>query len=165
SKDRDLEIETADVAQFAHEVIGTIETRMRGANIACRTQYHESLGEFDIDRELARTALLNILENALEACIEDPDQISHRVDYRVRSEGDDVLFEIADDGPGMEPDQIKKIFTLFFSSKGKRGTGLGLFITHKVIKQHGGSVRVESSPGRGTVFRVRLPRKPPGRVA
>jgi signal transduction histidine kinase len=69
-----------------------------------------------------------------------------------------VVFEIADDGIGMRPEIRDRIFDLFYSSKGQAGTGLGLFIARQVIQQHGGRIEVESAPGQGTRFRVRLPR-------
>ncbi len=63
---------------------------------------------------------------------------------------------VADNGPGIAPDHIKKIFDPFFTTK-ESGTGLGLSIVHRIIEDHGGTISVESTPGRGTTFRVRLP--------
>ncbi len=68
-----------------------------------------------------------------------------------------MVFSIADNGVGMEPDQMQNVFKLFWSSKGKKG--LGLFITNKVIRKHGGRITVESQPGAYTAINVRLPRK------
>ncbi|MHB1390506.1 MAG: ATP-binding protein [Thermoleophilia bacterium] len=65
---------------------------------------------------------------------------------------------VQDDGEGMQPDQMKKIFNPFFTSKA-RGYGLGLFIVHNVVEEHGGTIEVESDPGRGTTFIVQLPAK------
>jgi signal transduction histidine kinase len=72
-----------------------------------------------------------------------------------------VTFEIEDDGIGMDADTREKIFSLFFSSKGQAGTGLGLFIAHQVVRQHGGTIEVASAPGQGSCFRVRWPRARP----
>jgi signal transduction histidine kinase len=104
------------------------------------------------------TALFNILENAVDACAEDRARAAHRIVLRASGRPDHVVFEIADDGVGMSPETRERIFDLFYSSKGQAGTGLGLFITRQVIQQHGGRVEVESAPGQGSRFRVRLPR-------
>jgi signal transduction histidine kinase len=79
----------------------------------------------------------------------------------VQEEGDAVLFRISDNGVGMDRETMDNMFTLFFSSKGSRGTGLGLFISNEIVQQHGGSIRVESAPGRGTEFKITIPRKAP----
>ena len=96
----------------------------------------------------------------MEACIEDHTRDSHRIDFAVRAQGDDVLFGISDNGPGMDTDQVRDAFIIFYSSKGGKGTGLGLFITKKVIQQHGGRISLESTPGQGTTFRITIPRHP-----
>ena len=69
-----------------------------------------------------------------------------------------MCIEIADDGPGIPKEQLSRIFTPFFTTKevGK-GMGLGLTITRQVIKQHGGTLDVDSTPGQGTTFTIRLP--------
>jgi len=104
--------------------------------------------------------VINILENALEACIEDKRQIAHQIRFTVTVDEDNVYFEIADNGPGIDKEQAEKIFQLFSSSKGKRGTGIGLFVTRKAIIKHGGTITVESSPNKGAAFHIVLPRKP-----
>jgi len=71
-----------------------------------------------------------------------------------------VIFEIADNGPGIEADQASKIFRLFQSSKGHKGTGIGLFITRKVIHKHGGRITLNTEPGKGARFTIFLPRNP-----
>ena len=68
-----------------------------------------------------------------------------------------MVFEVEDNGIGMDRETREKIFSLFFSSKGIKGTGLGLFISNKIVDKHGGYIEVESEPGRGTRFLVRLP--------
>jgi signal transduction histidine kinase len=112
-----------------------------------------------VDGDTLRPALINILENAMEACIEDHrGPMAHWIRFGATADADQVVFEIADNGPGMSPDQINRIFQLFYSSKGSKGTGIGLFVTRKVIRQHGGSVTVESTPGKGARFVITLPR-------
>ena len=115
-----------------------------------------------MDPGVVRLALINILENALDACIEDTAKKSHKIVFSVRPEGNRMVFEVKDNGTGMDRETRENLFTLFFSSKGNRGTGLGLFIAKKIITQHGGQIKVESKPNRGSSFRITIPRIPPG---
>ena len=101
---------------------------------------------------------LNLLVNAAQAI---PDGAADRNEIRLvtRAEPDGrILVEVRDTGPGMTPQVLGRLFTPFFTTKPKGvGTGLGLSICHQIISTHGGEIRVESEPGRGTLFRVWLP--------
>ena len=160
AKERDLETENVEVWRFAKEVAILIENRIKAANIAFDTDVSDNAGTFVIDPEVIRTALINILENAMEACIEDTRPIDHWIRFSTAHDEANVYFEIADNGPGMDKQQADRIFHLFSSSKGKRGTGIGLFITRKVILKHGGTIRVDPGLKKGAVFRITLPRRP-----
>ncbi|MDM8526208.1 ATP-binding protein [Desulfococcaceae bacterium HSG8] len=159
SKEREIRLEEREVLQFASDVSSNIETRIRGANIEFRCDFAHDVGKIEIDPELIRAALNNILENAMEACIEDASGKSHRIEFKAIPDRDAVVFEIRDNGSGMDKNQIRNMFTLFYSSKGHRGTGLGMFIAHNVIRKHGGEISASSEPGKGTHFYIRLPRK------
>ena len=78
---------------------------------------------------------------------------------RTREEGDDLVFEVVDNGCGIDQEVKSKIFTTFFTTKGGKGTGLGLLTTRKIVQEHGGQVEMESQPGQGSTFRIRLPRR------
>jgi signal transduction histidine kinase len=69
---------------------------------------------------------------------------------------DGVEVAVRDDGAGIDPAHHERVFRPYFTTK-KQGTGLGLFVTRKIVGEHGGSVAFESAPGKGTTFRVRLP--------
>jgi signal transduction histidine kinase len=158
SKERDLEIEEVEVWQFAKEVAVLIENRIKAANIQFITDFSYDSGYFRIDPELIRAALMNILENAMEACIDDTRDMNHWIRFTTSVDENTVYIEISDNGPGIEKEQASKIFQLFGSSKGKRGTGIGLFVTRRAILKHGGSIDVYSSPNKGAKFRITLPR-------
>lgn len=160
AKERDLQLSDIEVWRFAKDVATSIEHRIRAANIHFECGFPADLGKFCIDTELLRPALINILENAMEACIEDPVNKQHTIRFEVRAEGDQVVFDISDNGPGFETDQANKIFRLFYSSKGNKGTGIGLFITRRVIHKHGGRVTASAEPGNGARFKIFLPRVP-----
>jgi PAS domain S-box-containing protein len=158
SKERELKLETVEVWSFAKDLAESMGSRIRAANISFETDFSKKAGKFRIDPNILRTALVNILENAMEACIGDSRTRTHRIKFLARGDDNQVILEISDNGPGMDEDQIHRIFQLFYSSKGSKGTGIGLFITRKVIQQHGGWVTVESKPGIGARFIITLPR-------
>jgi PAS domain S-box-containing protein len=110
-----------------------------------------------MDREGLHTSLANLVSNAIDACLVSgagPCTIVLRVVERGRA----VVFEVADSGCGMDYDVKQKVFTSFFSTKGAGGTGLGLLLTRKIAQQHGGTITFESTPGKGTTFRLTFPR-------
>ena len=79
--------------------------------------------------------------------------------YKVELEkGFTIIFDVYDNGTGMDKETRENLFTLFFSSKGNKGTGLGLFISNRIIQQHGGVIKVDTAPGKGSHFRIMLPK-------
>jgi signal transduction histidine kinase len=94
----------------------------------------------------------------MDACIEDPSKEVHRITFSAKVDNDQVLFDIADNGVGMDNHTLQSMFNLFFSAKGKKGTGLGLFIAKKIIEQHGGTIIADSVPGEGTRFSIEMPK-------
>jgi PAS domain S-box-containing protein len=157
AKERHLEAETVDVLKFAGDIAAGIELQIRGAAIDFNCDLSLCAGEMEADTGLLRSALINILENAVEACLEDTYKKHHRIDFTVMSNDRHVIFEIRDTGSGIPKEQIKHIFNVFHSSKGRRGTGIGLYITEKAVKMHGGHIEVNSTIGSGTAFRVEIP--------
>ena len=110
-----------------------------------------------LDPDGIHTCLTNLVSNAIDACQMSDKPVTHVV-VRVREENGTLIFEVIDDGAGMDYDVKQKVFTSFFTTKGGEGTGLGLLTTRKIVQQHGGTVEVESRPGLGSLFRVTLPR-------
>ena len=76
----------------------------------------------------------------------------------MKQEKGHIIFDVADNGVGMDADTCEKLFTPFFSLKGENGTGLGLFIANKIIEQHGGEITVKSKLRQGTSFRIKVPK-------
>jgi len=159
TKERKLVIQLTKVEQFATDVAANVDQRIRGANIAFLCEFEPDLGEIEIDPDLVRSTLINILENAMEACIEDRSDKTHQITFRVSRKDNDVQFDVIDNGSGMNENQIKNMFTMFYTTKGSKGTGLGLFIANKTVRKHGGHITVDSLPGLGTTFYIRLPRR------
>jgi len=164
AKERDLDSQNEDVLKFAGDVAANVATKIRGADITFNCEFSPDLGMIEIDATLVRASLTNLLENAVEACIEDTQSKSYQIDFKVVKEGNDIRFDISDNGCGMQKDQVQKAFNLFYSSKGHKGTGLGLFVTKQIIRKHGGKIALDSKPGEGTRFSIWLPRKIQGIV-
>ncbi len=118
--------------------------------------------EVSMDPDMVHRTLLNLVSNAVDACIFDLDSAKqqHEVSVKTRLEkGNIIRFEVADNGCGMNEEVKNKIFTAFFSTKGGKGTGLGLLVIQKLVDEHGGSIDILSEVGKGSTFIVRLPYK------
>lgn len=111
------------------------------------------ISRMDIDR--INDTAMNIIMNAIEAV----DFGGGVIDVRTYLDEDrnEIVLEVEDNGPGIDPADIEAIFLPFHSSKKSEGTGLGLSIAQKTVQQHGGRIDVESEPGRGARFLLRLP--------
>ncbi|MGD9731443.1 MAG: ATP-binding protein [Desulfamplus sp.] len=164
AKSRKLQYQTVDVVELVKTVISRVEELANKNGIQIKTYLPESLGDMDIDSNWLESALVNLAENAVEACVYDKrTDKEHKVEFRLweetGEEGSNICLSIKDNGMGMDKDTRERMFTLFFSSKGSQGTGLGLFIAGHVVEQHGGKIEVESILGEGSCFELTLPRK------
>jgi len=160
AKERELAIEAVDVQGFVNDVAFIVSSKAQKHQIEFQCQFDDNLGVFEADPVALRSALVNILENAVEACSADDAYKAHRIVFSARGNETGIELEIWDNGVGMNEEVRKNLFNLFFSSKGEQGTGLGLFIAHKTIEQHGGKVSVVSEVGQGACFSIVLPRLP-----
>ncbi len=159
AKERDLAPELVSIVNLAEEAAMVAAPKMKIGGIEFIKDFQDLSGTFEVDAGFIRSALINILENAVDAFPDHRTDPPAQVVFRVRELGDNVQFDIIDNGIGMDSQTRDKIFTLFFSSKANRGTGLGLFIANKIVCQHGGSIRVDSKVGQGSRFSVKIPKK------
>lgn len=164
AKERNLSWERVNVLSFAKEVTLTVEPKIKKQGIELVCEFDPSLDDFEIDPGSVHAALINILDNAVDACVNDKSKENHQVHFSVKEDKDHIVFVISDNGIGMDAETREKIFTLFFSSKGKKGTGLGLFISDRIIKQHGGTIAVSSAPDKGSRFSIKIPKIVPKTV-
>jgi len=160
AKDRIPNREELSSREIAEEVFASMENRARDQQVELVTEFDPDAGEFQADGQAVRALLINLLENALDACRLDEKKSEHRVTFRLRGLRDHIEFEVEDNGIGMDQETREKAFTLFFSSKGT-GTGLGLFIADKIATAHGGTIELKSEPDSGCHFVVQLPREAP----
>jgi signal transduction histidine kinase len=144
--------ELEPVVREAVEVVGPAATHAR---VVTAVHVDPGVPEVNADPELLRQAFLNLCVNAIHAM--QPG--GGRLDVRLRSDGEGAVVEFQDTGPGIDPDTLKHVFEPFFTTKAN-GTGLGLAIVRQAAETHGGTVEVESRPGQGALFRVRLPGAP-----
>ena len=149
--------ESIGVIDFANDVAIVVEPKVTNGKIRFVKDFNRSLSTFAVDGGMLSTALINVLENAVDACVDDTAKDLHHIIFNVRPEGEHVVFAIQDDGIGMDRETRESMFSLFFSAKEKRGTGLGLFITEKIIHQHGGIITVDSEKGKGTLIEIKVP--------
>jgi signal transduction histidine kinase len=161
AKERDLNKSPCRLKAFAEETAAIVQPRAAAARFELDCDFSAVLEDdtFTADSDQLRSALVNILENAVDACLEKGDASPPQIQFRVFPGDADVVFEIQDRGIGMRAEVQAQIFTLFFSSKSTQGTGIGLFITRKIIHQHGGQITVNSQPGEGALFRITIPRE------
>jgi two-component system nitrogen regulation sensor histidine kinase NtrY len=122
------------------------------AKISCELQLDPHLEPVAADAELLHRAISNLVLNAMDAMPQ-----GGTLTLRTRNDGGKVLIEVADSGSGLTPEECERIFTPYYTSK-QHGTGLGLAIVQSVVSDHGGRIRVQSEPGRGTTFVIELPR-------
>lgn len=158
AKERELRLERIDLKNFVEEIAKELEPKMKSQKIEFVKDFDSDLGEFEADRAYVHSALNNIIENAMDACARDKARKAHRIMFGVKKRQDKLKFEIGDDGIGMDGEAQEKLFTPFFSTKGSKGTGLGLFIANAVIEQHGGEILVKSKLGQGTLFQIIIPK-------
>ncbi len=161
AKERDLQRESIDIRSFAEDVRRSVQPLFHSKQVKLVCEFEKDLGAFEVDSAMLRSALINVLENAADACAAEGSAKSYRVVFHVEGNAEAVGIMVEDNGIGMTPEQLKNLFTVFFSTKGSKGTGLGLFITDKIIRQHGGTITVDSAVGRGSRFGIMLPRRAP----
>jgi signal transduction histidine kinase len=143
-----------DVKAGLESTVQLMAYAMREARARVETQLGEGVPRVSGEARALNQVFLNLLKNATEA-LEGTGGI---IRVRLVQEGSWVVIEVRDDGPGIRPEIRERLFEPFFSTKGAGGgTGLGLSICRRIVSEHGGSIRVDSSSEAGTSFMVRLP--------
>jgi PAS domain S-box-containing protein len=162
SKERQPEFEECRPNEIAGDVCDLLQARADENGIELVRRFDPSVGEVSMDPRTVHRSLMNLVSNAIDACLFDENtQKRWTIMVRTALETDDrIRFEVEDNGAGMSKEVRNRLFTSFFSTKGHRGTGLGLMVTRKMVEEHGGTITVSSELGKGTVFTMRLPFNP-----
>lgn len=159
AKNRSGDLESTDLLAVIEDALLLLEREMHRYRIAIEKQFDEVPKAMASGNDIQRV-LLNLLTNARQAIGQGG---TIRLKLHHDPESQSVVLTVRDNGAGIQPEHLTRIFEPFFSTKtgpdgsGKGGTGLGLSACRDIIERHHGKIRVESSPGKGTAFIIRLP--------
>jgi len=140
------------------EVIEVFAAKAEEKGVDFAYELVEDMAPAPLDHDLLYECLSNLVDNAIDACLEDSSKETHAVIVRAFEDGGAIVIEVEDNGIGMDYEVKKKVFSRFFTTKGLNGTGLGLLMTKKAVQEHGGMIDLSSAPRKGSVMRIRLPR-------
>jgi signal transduction histidine kinase len=160
SKERDPVIESTDLNRVVEDVVEVVRGRAEDRTVRLDVRLSPTLPPVPADPDGVHKALLNIVTNALDA-VEEREEPYVGVQTLLEPNGQWARIVVLDHGPGIPPEKAGEIFKPFVSTKGAKGTGLGLPVSRKIFREHGGDVLVESKVGRGSKFILRLPMKSP----
>ncbi|HEU4509122.1 MAG TPA: ATP-binding protein [Pyrinomonadaceae bacterium] len=148
------EVDWVDVNQLLEETLVLMEKKMRQLRIRITKSFDDSLPRVRARADQLRQVFLNLILNAQQA-IEGEGEITISTFRYEQALQPSIVVQLSDSGVGIAEDDINRIFDPFFST-GKKGTGLGLWVTQDIVRQHGGRIEVSSEIGRGTVFSIVL---------
>jgi signal transduction histidine kinase len=156
SKEREPDMVASDVNQLVQDVVELMQARAREAGVMLVANLMEGPSEFLFDPELLHRAVLNVVTNAIDAC-ENRKDAQVEVSTESIAEKSLLRIRVADNGEGISEPDRNRVFSLFESRKGSRGTGLGLSVSQKILREHGGEIHVESELGVGSTFLLEFP--------
>ncbi|MFN4906476.1 MAG: ATP-binding protein [Planctomycetota bacterium] len=154
SKERKPKLQSIDLVQLIQDVLAIAKTSATDAKVELTWQPAESIENVSVDPEGIHHALLNLVLNAIDATGGRPDA---KVLVKATQDPTSTQIVIEDNGIGIPKSQLTTIFSLFESTKGNRGTGLGLPVSQKIVREHGGEISVSSIVDQGTTFTISLP--------
>jgi len=154
-KDREPDPVPSDLAALIAEIVETVQQRAEELGATIRWSPPADLPPLVFDPEGIARAVLNVVTNALDAVEGRPDP-SISIDAGLDAAGL-VRIVVGDNRAGMPPETLERIFQVFVSTKGARGTGLGLAVSRKILREHGGDIRATSREGAGSTFTLEFP--------
>jgi len=147
------EQERTNVAQLVNSIAELYQASCREQGISCHIRHVPGQLHITGDPAQLKQVLINLVRNAMEATADIPEPV---LEIRVRRIMDEVSIEVSDNGPGIAPDMLDRIFVPFYSSK-PEGSGIGLSLSRQIVRNHGGRLLAESKTGQGSTFRMVLP--------
>ncbi|MHC4414269.1 MAG: ATP-binding protein [Planctomycetota bacterium] len=155
SKQRELDVELTPLGPLIKEVAQLVQGACDRKRVGLLLDLAEDMPPIPADANAIHQAVMNLVSNGLEAVPPKTGILTIRT--RFLPDRHEAKIEVSDNGPGIAPERHEEIFEAFRSSKGQRGTGLGLAVTRKIVQEHGGSVEVRSEPGQGATFLITIP--------
>ena len=155
SKPREPQLEPINPRVLVNECLELIAAAANEKGVMAVADVEPDHPAIPLDPDGMHQVLMNLLSNALDAV--EPQKGLIRVVCRYDDENHLSIIEVIDNGAGVPPSMMKHMFELFHSTKGNRGTGLGLAVARKIVEEHEGSITVNSTPGEGTTFTIKLP--------
>ena len=159
ARGREIKVKMNNPAEVAQEVVNLYRVRAAEQHVRLDIEADAGIAPAPVDYEGMHESLTNLVGNAIDACLMGAAKEDKFVKMRVLEKDEVIIYEVTDNGCGMDYAIKQKVFTNFFTTKGQGGTGLGLLTTKKIVQEHGGYMEMESEFGQGTSFRICLPRK------
>jgi len=154
ARKEDFHLGLTDVNETVGRALELIRHEIMSRSIRLKFKSDPSLPSILASEDQLQSVWLNLLLNAIDALDKEPASVS----VQTRKVGSEILISVTDNGKGIPPERLTRIFEPFYTTKAPgRGTGLGLSVSHRIVKQHGGTIRVESKLGSGSEFTVILP--------
>jgi two-component system NtrC family sensor kinase len=155
SRQSHLDVELTELHPLINEAAELINRHCDRKQVGLLLDLAEDMPPIPLDPGGIHQAMMNVLMNALEAAPPKKGVITIKTQYDATRHA--ARIAVSDNGPGIDPAEQELVFEAFTSSKGHRGTGLGLTVTRKIVEEHGGTVELESQPGEGTTITITLP--------
>ena len=157
SKGRLPEVKMVHPNDLVEAIVGLYRETAQRLGIELTSDCGKRVKPAPLDPDGIHTCLTNLVSNAIDAC-EMSEKKNSRVVIRTRERNNSLIFEVTDNGSGMDYNIKQKVFTSFFTTKGGGGTGLGLLTTRKIVQELGGKISLNTVKGKGSTFRMEFPR-------
>jgi len=159
SKPGQIRLASVDLTTIFRNSLGLLDHLLKKTHVRIKTQFPAAISPIRGDAKQLEIVFVNLIKNAVEAMAAHVSEgLARELVLTGREEGDWVIASVKDSGPGIKKADFGHLFEAYFTTKGSDGTGMGLFLSHQVIKAHGGTIDCRSEEGRGTEFVIRLPR-------
>lgn len=155
SKEREPHLEPVNPRKLVEECLELIGQNASERGVMVVSDVDRDHPAIPMDAAGMHQVVMNLLSNALDAV--DPGKGLIRVECHYDGANKQSVIEVQDNGVGIAPSMMNHMFELFHSTKGNRGTGLGLAVAKKIVDEHEGQITVASTPGQGTTFTIKLP--------
>ena len=163
SKKREPILEVADLSEIVGDVVAEFAERAESRGVVLSVDLPQLPVASQVDEDRMKDCLRNLVSNGIDAMpsggpmrVEVEESRGRIADGPVQ---DILAVHVRDAGVGITDEEMKNLFVPFYSTKGTKGTGIGLAVSRKIVEEHGGEIKVDSKPGDGTTFTVRLPRR------